>query len=230
VTSVFVFKISKKRRHESPADCRSAGNDPGMRYAVLYYGLACKGKKTEQKELDMHISSSTKESMLMLKAMDEKNKTLGAALTDDDFMSSEIPLNGGNAGLSSDVVKAVHERLLDLMETKKLFLDPELTLDYLAQKMCIHRNTLSLLINHYCGSNYNDFINNYRIKEAKRILDECMNKKMFLKMWRISVDAGFNSRSTYYRVFKRFVGCTPFEYKSRLGKMGSIAGTESLAA
>jgi YesN/AraC family two-component response regulator len=122
------------------------------------------------------------------------------------------------ARLSPAAAEDACELLSDLMEKKKIFLDPELTLETLAQKMSIHRNILSQLINGYCGTSFNDYINTYRVREATRILSDSINKKTFLKMWRINADAGFNSKSTFYRVFKRQTGCTPFEYKYQLEK------------
>jgi len=130
-----------------------------------------------------------------------------AAVTTADCRQSRFPFES---------IISQQQRLIETMEKDKPYLNPQLTLDTLAREIDIHRNTLSMLINRYCGSNYNDFINRYRIEEAKRIIDTSIKKRAFYKMWRIGAEAGFRSKSTFYRVFKRVVGCPPIKYKSRI--------------
>jgi len=168
----------------------------------------------------------------MSNAAAERNNTITIVDADGNLPSSEPPVKCSGFKLPAKAAEDTYELLLHLMETRKLFLDPNLTLDYLAYKMSIHysestpdrladetkihRNTLSHLINHHRKSNFNDFINSYRVEEAKRILCESMRRRSFVKMWRIYTEAGFKSKSTFYRNFKRFIGCTPFEYKVRM--------------
>lgn len=121
----------------------------------------------------------------------------------------------------------LYNKLIHLMEDIKIFREINLSLDLLAEKMMIHRNKLSQLINSYCKSNYNDFVNNYRIEEAKRLIVDSHKKRSFYKTWRISFDVGFNSIATFYRAFSKFVGCTPSEYRDLLRKLDSDYSTHS---
>lgn len=133
----------------------------------------------------------------------------------------KFPVKYKNSRLSLNESQELYNKLIQLMEEIKIYRDTNLSLDFLADKMGIHRNTLSQLINSYCKSSYSDFINNYRIKEAKRIIVDCHKKRVAYKIWRISYESGFNSIATFYRLFKKAIGCTPCEYRNLLNKLDS---------
>ncbi|HEU4496044.1 MAG TPA: helix-turn-helix domain-containing protein, partial [Flavobacterium sp.] len=103
--------------------------------------------------------------------------------------------------------------MLHLMENEKPFLDSELTLVRLASMMDISLHQLSYLINTGFGENFYQFVNRYRIEEAKKlILDDEMGH---LNFQGIASEAGFNSKSAFNAAFKKFTGLTPSEYKMR---------------
>ncbi|MCD4691491.1 MAG: helix-turn-helix domain-containing protein [Calditrichales bacterium] len=104
-------------------------------------------------------------------------------------------------------------KLIHLMEEEKLFLNPDLTLKDLAQKLRIHYNHLSRIINERFGVSYNDFINQYRIEEVKQRLTapEEKNKTVLEIMY----DTGFYSKSVFNTAFKKFTGMTPSEYRKK---------------
>jgi AraC-like DNA-binding protein len=107
--------------------------------------------------------------------------------------------------------------LLEFMKKTKIYKDPEITLTNLADKLNIPRNTLSFIINEYTGLNFYDFINSYRIEEAKNILlDPCYKNNNILD---IAYDSGFNSKSTFNASFKKFTNKTPKEYKKYFVKL-----------
>ncbi|HEX8577808.1 MAG TPA: helix-turn-helix domain-containing protein [Flavobacterium sp.] len=103
--------------------------------------------------------------------------------------------------------------LLHVMENKKPFLDRELNLVKLAAMMDISSHQLSYLINAGFNENFYQFINRYRIEEAKKfILDESMSHLSFQG---IGLEVGFKSRSVFNTTFKKCTGQTPSEYKTR---------------
>lgn len=104
-------------------------------------------------------------------------------------------------------------KLLHQMEEEKIFLNPDLTLGDLSQKLRIHYNHLSRIINERFGLSYNDFINNYRIDEAKRRLADPEDKKKTVS--EIMYDCGFYSKSVFNTAFKKFTGMTPSEYRKK---------------
>jgi AraC-like DNA-binding protein len=104
-------------------------------------------------------------------------------------------------------------KLLHLVEEEKLFLDPDLTLRDLSQKLRIHYNHLSQIINERFGLSYNDFINKYRIEEAKRKLADPEERES--SILDILLSAGFYSKSVFNAAFKKFEGTTPSEYRKK---------------
>ena len=102
--------------------------------------------------------------------------------------------------------------LLEIMETRKPFLDCELSLVKLASMLDISSHQLSHLINTGFDENFYQFINRYRIEEAKKlILDEKMSHLSFQG---IAFEVGFNSKSVFNTTFKKCTGLTPSDYKS----------------
>lgn len=102
-------------------------------------------------------------------------------------------------------------RLLDLMERERSFLDPEITLPKLAQALEIPTAHLSRVINEHLGRNFYEFVNHYRVEDAKRRLagPDASQDKLIT----VALDCGFNSLATFNRVFKELGGRTPSEYR-----------------
>lgn len=101
-------------------------------------------------------------------------------------------------------------RLLELMERKKPYLDPEITLPKLALALEIPVAHLSRVINEHLGRNFFEFINHYRVEEAKRRMT---GPGAGDKLITVALDCGFNSLATFNRVFKELAGRTPSEYR-----------------
>jgi AraC-like DNA-binding protein len=106
------------------------------------------------------------------------------------------------------------ERLLNYMGKERPFLNPELTLPGLAAQLGLSTNELSRLINKELGLNFFDFVNQYRVEEVKRLLQNGEHTRQTLLG--IAMDAGFNSKASFNRVFKKLSGRTPTEYISSL--------------
>lgn len=102
-----------------------------------------------------------------------------------------------------------HTRLLALMQDQRPWLEPELTLPQLAQRLGIHANVLSRIINTGCGQNFNDFVNSYRVAEARRLLAD--PQFAHYSLVGVALASGFNSKSTFNRVFKKLTEQVPGE-------------------
>jgi AraC-like DNA-binding protein len=100
-----------------------------------------------------------------------------------------------------------------LMLEKELFLDPELTLEQLAEVAAMSPRKISGAINRACQQNFFDYINSFRVQRAVAILAV---SKMNANMLDVMGDAGFNSKSTFYRAFKRSMKMSPSEYCTKL--------------
>ncbi len=104
-------------------------------------------------------------------------------------------------------------KLQEFMEKEKPYLEPEINIVELSEKIHIHTRHLSQIINDSLNQNFYDFINSYRIKEAIKYLSNPLQNKMTIL--EILYAAGFNSKSTFYKVFREYTGLTPTEYRKQ---------------
>lgn len=118
------------------------------------------------------------------------------------------------SGLPIKFAKELKDQLSLLMDQERPYLDSDLNLDGLASMLNISRHQTSQLINEHFNKNFCDFINRYRVMEAKRLLIEEGTK---LNMEHIGYKCGFNNRSSFYRAFKKHEGMAPSEYQDGHG-------------
>lgn len=112
--------------------------------------------------------------------------------------------------------------LVDYMEQEKPYLSAALTLDKLATQVKLPSRVLSQIINRQFDCNFFEFVNSYRVEEAKRLLADSANADK--NMLNIMYDVGFNSKATFNTLFKKKVGVTPTEYrKSTLVANSSVS-------
>lgn len=106
---------------------------------------------------------------------------------------------------------ALVEKLERHMREQKPFLASTLTLERLAKQLAIPPRTLSKVINRHFGQNFFEFINLYRVEEAKKRLlaDEYMDQTIL----KIMLSSGFNSKATFNTFFKKQVDMTPSQYR-----------------
>jgi AraC-like DNA-binding protein len=101
-------------------------------------------------------------------------------------------------------------QLKNAMELDKLYLDPELNLNKVSSHTGISAKTISAILNQYHQTSFNDFVNDYRVREVKaRLIDpSCQH----LTISGIALESGFNSQATFQRAFKSNTGMSPREY------------------
>jgi AraC-like DNA-binding protein len=103
------------------------------------------------------------------------------------------------------------DRLLRCLETEKIYLRSNLTLDRLAEHLSLSPKLLSGVINRQLNQNFFELINSYRIDEAKTLLLRAPEKTGLSVIF----EAGFNSKATFNTIFKRKVGLTPTEFREK---------------
>ncbi|HZY38442.1 MAG TPA: ABC transporter permease, partial [Mucilaginibacter sp.] len=106
--------------------------------------------------------------------------------------------------------------LKNAVETNLFYLDSELSIPSLAEALDMHPYELSRIINAALRKNFNDFINEYRIREVTRKMKDPVYDR--LTLLGIAFDCGFNSKTTFNRTFKQMTGKSPVEYKNDLKK------------
>ena len=100
------------------------------------------------------------------------------------------------------------------MTEEKPYLNPNLTLHDLSKKLDISNHNLSQILNTQLNQNFFDFINQYRIEEVKKNLADKANDHLTLLS--TALDAGFNSKSGFNAIFKKYVNITPSEYRQQI--------------
>ena len=102
--------------------------------------------------------------------------------------------------------------LVALMQQRKPYLQPELSLSDLADSLGLTRNRLSMVINSGFGQNFHDFINSWRVREFARL---CLDPaKRGEKLLTLAFDAGFNSKPAFNAVFRKLAGMTPSQFRN----------------
>lgn len=135
----------------------------------------------------------------------------GDVIKDD----SKIPLLNLNNKYQSSSLKGVDEIKLftsvkHLMQQKKLYLNPDLTLKEVADQLGTNTKYLSQVVNHQTGYNFQYFLNIYRIEEVKAKITDAQYSN--LTFFGIAFQCGFKNKSTFFKVFRDIVGVTPKEY------------------
>lgn len=116
-----------------------------------------------------------------------------------------------SSGLKQEDVDVIYHKLLDyLSNNDKPYTNPDLSLPVTARALNLNANQLSRVINEKSGNNFKDYINSFRIEEAKRILVSEEYKKLTIDA--IAIKAGFKSRTPFYKAFKEHTGMTPKKY------------------
>ena len=100
-----------------------------------------------------------------------------------------------------------------VMEGKEPYLESDFKLPQLATLVGVSSHDLSQAINTE-GQTYYDYVNGYRAEKAKRLLPD--PRFQHLAMLDIALQAGFSSRSTFYKHFRRCYGQTPTEFRKSL--------------
>ena len=115
------------------------------------------------------------------------------------------------SGLTDERAGVLHGRLVELMEAKRPYADSSLKLNHLARMAGMSPNHLSQVINEVREQNFYDFVNGYRIEEAKKvILDPDRAEATILS---IAYEVGFNSKSAFNAAFKKHTGTTPSQFR-----------------
>ncbi len=102
------------------------------------------------------------------------------------------------------------------METDKRYLDPELTVEKLAQHVQLPAKTISFVLNQHVGKSFNMFVNTYRIDAVKQRLSASGNEHLTLTG--IGFECGFNSQATFQRTFRQTTGVSPTEFLAQQTK------------
>ena len=127
-----------------------------------------------------------------------------------NFHFAEDKKEAGQNSTSKNIhgeLEALMQKLLNFIEAQKPYLDAQLSLGSLAEKLDLHPNKLSYLINEKTKMNFNEFINQFRLAHFKEIaVDE---KNAHITILGLAYESGFNSKTVFNAYFKKMEDTTP---------------------
>ena len=135
-------------------------------------------------------------------------------ITKQDTPKTEQPDKYKKSGLKSSEIDKYTTQLIEFIKQEKPYLNNKLTLNQLAEAMNLSTNHLSQIINEKMNKNFFDFINEYRVNEIKNLLPD--PKYDHYTLLGVAFESGFNSKTSFNNIFKKFTGKTPSEYKKKL--------------
>lgn len=125
------------------------------------------------------------------------------------FQLKTTEING--EAFKADDSSTLFKEISKLIVEDKLYLESDLSLSKLSGLIGQTNQKTSSIINQYAKRNFNDFINYYRIQDAKNILADIENQKFTISS--VAFDTGFSSLSSFNSAFKKFEGKTPSMYR-----------------
>ena len=198
------------------------------RHKYLLIGEVLTGENTIAFQYQAYSPEPNKESNLPIPYRGAEFMTMqgDAALTITDYydfpgpyqISKRVSTARGHqeqkyakSGLSREQQHLYSQQLEQVMQLQQAFLRPDLTLPKLAQEVGCSGNHLSQVINSEFGTNFFEFLNQYRIDYAKVLLSR--KNGQGISILNIALKVGFNSNSAFYSAFKKRVGLTPAQYR-----------------
>jgi AraC-like DNA-binding protein len=116
-------------------------------------------------------------------------------------------------GLGPALSRDLAEKLRRIMQEQKPYLNPDLRLNDLCGELGLSRNNTSQLINEQFNRSFFDFVNEYRVQEAKKRLQRTTSKSVTITG--IAFDVGFNTRASFYKAFRKFSDRPPGDFLNR---------------
>ena len=141
--------------------------------------------------------------------------TLSEKISDTiDSGSSEEPAISSTDFERQRRMRELYQKVVQLLESESLALDPELNLDSLARRVSSNQKYVSQAISEVGGSNFYTLVNGYRIQAALETLSDVSKDVPSGDV--LAQECGFGSRSSFYEVFKRHTGLTPRTYRKEV--------------
>jgi AraC-like DNA-binding protein len=113
------------------------------------------------------------------------------------------------SGLRDDSAGYYLDKLNKLMAAEQYYLESDLSLQSLAERLKISPHHLSQILNGKLARNFYDYINELRVAHAK----QAMLKNPQQAIIDIAFESGYNSKNSFYNAFKRHTGMTPSDYR-----------------
>jgi AraC-like DNA-binding protein len=120
-----------------------------------------------------------------------------------------------NSNLTPERINFIRVALIEYVEKEKAYLNPDLNMNFLSEVLNIPKHQLTEVLNSDMGKNFFRFINEYRVEAVKKLLADTKNN---YSIEAIGYECGFNSKSSFFTIFKNITGQTPLIYKLSIEK------------
>jgi AraC-like DNA-binding protein len=131
-----------------------------------------------------------------------------------DFISKQQQVNKyKNSSLNPKDIESYKKRIIEAMETDKVFTDKNLSLQTFSEKVNIPKHFISEILNIHLKTNFQDFVNEYRVEEFIQLYSNPDNDHF--SILGIATSAGFKNKATFNANFKKFKGVSPTEYRQQ---------------
>ncbi len=171
----------------------------------------------EKSALELYLFASIVILIYMIGYFGLKQPEIFSQTVEENISKTENIVKYQKSGLDDKTAEKYLKNLLNYMEKEKPYLNGDLTLQELAGRCGVSVHHLSEIINSKLNQSYYDFVNRYRVEEFKIKLNDPANDKFTILS--IAFDCGFNSKSSFNTLFKKFTGTTPSNYRKSLGNM-----------
>lgn len=128
-----------------------------------------------------------------------------------DRFDTSIQVKYHNSGLNSKLAQELAHKLNTVVDREKLYLENELNLTHLAQRLKVPEGHISQVLSEQLGQNFYEFINRKRVEQAKALLSN--GSAEFHSILDLAYRVGFNNKTSFNTAFKRFTQLTPSQYR-----------------
>ncbi|EMN00745.1 AraC family transcriptional regulator [Leptospira noguchii] len=133
-----------------------------------------------------------------------------------DIISSESGKNFVKRSLLHDVdINALEKRLIHIIKEERIYLDEDIRLPDVSEELGISVHQLSFFLNNHLGMNFNNYINQFRVEEAKSMLINDPSRSVVS----VGIAVGFNSNSSFYKAFLKETGMSPKQFRETQTKV-----------
>lgn len=120
--------------------------------------------------------------------------------------------NTGRTVVTTEMMSACCKRIVHYLKTEKRYTQPSYSLWELAHESGMTTKLISTSINTYMGQSFFELLGRMRVEEAKHLLRNATKSAEKVSVEEIGTKSGFNSRSTFFSCFRKYVGMTPSKY------------------
>lgn len=179
-------------------------------FAIIFYYIAIAGYSNSIVTKANYQLAFLQYKMPQLLGNTEPFEIITNDISFEEVVTNKQQTNDNSPEPNNEALSNWKQKVLEAIVTEKIYQNPELTLTDLSKNLATNPSLLSKIINQGFEMNFNDLINYYRVEEVKEKLQNTANAN--LTIMSLAYDAGFNSKATFNRAFKKVTGKTPKEF------------------